>query len=86
MIFSVEELYFMYGQYDAFVALQFHERTKSYEVFGGNGVMGSFKYTLQEKRSLEQFRAKEAGAIPSTKGNFKFVSSYKHSLTEEIQI
>lgn len=43
----------MYGQYDTFVLLEFHNETKSHELFGSKGIMGRFKYTLDEKRGFE---------------------------------
>jgi hypothetical protein len=83
MNFSIEEIYFMYGQYDAFVALQFHEGTKSDELFGTNGIMGRFKYTLDEKKALETLRG--SSDIQRTKSNFRFIPSDKHSLSSDIQ-
>ena len=53
MNFSIEELYFMYGQYDTFVLLEFQLETKSRELFGKDGIMGRFRYTLDEKRDLK---------------------------------
>ena len=83
MNFSIEELYFMYGQYDTFVLLQFNTGTKSHELFGSSGIMGRFKYTLDERKGFEKYR--DSTEIPRTEGTFKFIPSDKYSLSEEIQ-
>ena len=53
MNFSYEELYSMYGQYDAFIALDFHQGSEAYNKFG-QSLMGTFKYTLEQREELEQ--------------------------------
>ena len=83
MKFSIEELYFMYGQYDSFVLLRFNQETKSIELFGKDGVMGRFRYTLEERKGFEKYRGSDK--IPRTEGTFKFIPSDKYSLSEEIQ-
>lgn len=83
MNFSIEELYFMYGQYDAFVLLQFNQDTKSFELFGKDGVMGRFRYTLEERKGFEKHRGTDN--IPRTEATFKFIPSDKFNLSEQTQ-
>lgn len=54
MNFSYEEIYSMYGQYDTFVTLDFHQGSEAYNKFG-QSLMGTFKYTLEQREELEQF-------------------------------
>ena len=53
MNFSYEEIYSMYGQYDTFVTLDFHQGSEAYNKFG-QSLMGTFKYTLEQREELEQ--------------------------------
>ena len=49
MNFSYEEIYSMYGQYDTFVSLDFHQGSEAYNKFG-QSLMGTFKYTLEQRK------------------------------------
>ena len=53
MNFSYEEIYSMYGQYDTFVSLEFKYGSEAYEKFG-ESLMGTFKYSLEQRESLEK--------------------------------
>jgi hypothetical protein len=81
MNFSYEELYFMYGQYDAFVTLHFGWNTQSKQMFEGKTIMGTFLFTNQERMELEALRGT---VIPRTEKRMKFVPSELHSFSDEI--
>lgn len=84
MNFSYEEIYSMYGQYDTFVALEFHYNTEECSRFGSR-LMGVFLYTLEERRKLEEVLQQEQ--IPRTDSKIKFNPSQLESLsTENIEI
>ncbi len=53
MRFSYEELYFMFGQYDSFVSIEFEYNSQSYIEFGKT-IMGVFIYSKQEREDLQE--------------------------------
>jgi len=53
MNFSYEELYYMYGQYDALITITFQYNSDAYQIFGGT-LMGDIIYTEDERNELEQ--------------------------------
>lgn len=83
MNFSYEELYSMYGQYDTFVTLDFHQGSESYNKFG-QSLMGTLKYTLEQREQLElSLKLKH---IPRSSKRILFSPSILHNLSEEQKI
>lgn len=81
MRFSYEELYFMYGQYDSFVQIHFCHDIESHQMFEGNYLMGTFRFTNPERIELEKLR----GTTPSrTEKRITFIPSELHSFSEDI--
>lgn len=83
MRFSYEELYFMYGQYDSFVQIHFCQDTESHQMFGGNYLMGTFRFTNPERIELEKLRG---SSIPRSVRRITFVPSELHNFSEEINL
>ncbi len=83
MNFSYEELYSMYGQYDAFVTLDFHQGSEAYNKFG-QSLMGTFKYTLEQREELEQLL--KLKHIPRSSKRILFSPSILHNLSEEQKV
>ena len=84
MNFSYEEIFSMYGQFDTFVSLQFNVGTEAFKKFGPS-LMGTFIYTLEERRDLEQ--ALKDGNVPRTNRLVKFKpAKAEKKLTEEQRI
>lgn len=84
MNFSYEELYSMYGQYDTFVSLEFHNGSESHQKYG-QSLMGTFKYTLEQRAKLEEIL--KLKKIPRSKNRITFEPSILHEqLTEEQKI
>ncbi len=52
-VLTNEEIYAMYGQYDAFVSLDFHIGSEAYNKYEKT-LMGVFKYTLEQREELEK--------------------------------
>lgn len=80
MNFSYEEIYSMYGQYDKFVALEFHYDTDEFKRFG-SGLMGVFLFTLEERQKLEEVL--KWGQVPRTDCKIKFSPSELEKLSAE---
>lgn len=80
MNFSYEEIFAMYGQYDAFVTLEFHYNTEAFNLFG-NRLMGVFIYTIDERKQLEHILQQDS--IPRTDAKIKFSPSTLEKLTAE---
>lgn len=81
MNFSYEEIFSMYGQYDNnFVTLDFHYDSEAYRDFKPT-LMGSFIYTLDERKKLQKLIATEN--IPRTNQYIKFNPSSLEKLTKE---
>jgi hypothetical protein len=84
MNFSYEEIYSMYGQYDTFVSLEFKYGSDAYEKFG-ESLMGTFKYTLEQRENLEEKLSSKK--IPRSSKRITFEpSSLYDKLTEEQKI
>lgn len=84
MNFSYEEIYSMYGQYDTFVSLEFKYGSEAYEKFG-ESLMGTFKYSLEQRESLE--KKMNSKKIPRSSKRITFEPSPLHDkLTEEQKI
>ncbi|MFY9311393.1 MAG: hypothetical protein WAQ28_20270 [Bacteroidia bacterium] len=83
MNFSYEELYFMYGQYDRFVQLSFHRDSEADKNVAIEYFMGSFKYSHEEIKALEELRGKEN--IPRTEKRVRFVPSELHEISADQQ-
>lgn len=83
MNFSYEELYSMYGQYDAFVALDFHQGSEAYNKFG-QSLMGTLKYTLEQREELEQLL--KLKQIPCSSKRILFSPSILHNLSKEQKV
>jgi hypothetical protein len=84
MNFSYEEIFFMYGQYDTFVMLDFNSESEASQLFKPS-LMGTFKYLLQERRSLEAVLKSET--IPRSNQYIKFSPSPLENLSpEQIEI
>ena len=83
MNFSYEEIYSMYGQYDTFVSLDFHQGSEAYNKFG-QSLMGTFKYTLEQRKELEQLL--KLKHIPRSSKRILFSPSILHNLSEEQKV
>lgn len=83
MNFSYEEIYSMYGQYDTFVTLNFHQGSEAYNKFG-QSLMGTFKYTLEQREELEQLL--KLKHIHCSSKRILFSPSILHDLSEEQKI
>lgn len=83
MNFSYEEIYSMYGQYDTFVTLDFHQGSEAYNKFG-QSLMGTFKYTLEQREELEQLL--KLKHIHRSSKRILFSPSILHDLSEEQKI
>ncbi|MEQ9298362.1 MAG: hypothetical protein RIF33_07360 [Cyclobacteriaceae bacterium] len=83
MKFSTEEIYFQFGQFDRFVTLSFKFNSRSSKSFGRE-LMGIFKYTLDERRELEEKINQDI--ISRTNGFVKFIPSELEELTDEQKI
>lgn len=83
MNFSYEELYSMYGQYDTFVMIEFHHGSESYNKFG-QSLMGTLKYTLEEREKLENILASKQVSRSSKK--VLFSPSILHNLSDEQKV
>ena len=78
--FSVEELYYMYGQYDKFVGIEFHKFSDAAKKFGRN-IGGIFIYGRKERESLEAAIA--SGNVPRTNALVKLDAGSVYGLTDE---
>lgn len=83
MNFSYEELYSMYGQYDKFVTLEFHADSETYELLGAS-IMGTFKYTSEERDLLELLLKSED--CPRSSNRVKFIPSILQHLTNDQKV
>jgi hypothetical protein len=80
MNFSYEEIFSIYGQYDTFVMLDFHFDSEAYKTYKPT-LMGTFKYTLEEREKLQTIIATDN--IPRTSEYIKFVPSTLEKLLPE---
>ncbi len=78
--FSVEELYYMYGQYDKFVGVEFHKFSEAAKKYGRN-IGGIFIYGKKERKDLET--TINSDNIPRTNGLVRIDVSSNYKLTEE---
>lgn len=78
--FSIEELYYMYGQYDKFVGIEFHKFSESAKKFGRN-IGGTLVYGKNERQSLETIITSEN--IPRTNGLVKIDVSTNYNLKDQ---
>ena len=79
--FSVEELYYMYGQYDKFIAIEFHKFSEAAKKYGKE-VGGIIMYGRKERESLEAL-IKSGSTFPRTNGVIKLDAASNYGLTEE---
>lgn len=81
MNFSYEEIFSMHGQYDNnFVTLNFHIGSEAYIQFKPT-LMGSFIYTLDERKDLHEIIKQEM--VPRTNQYIKFKPSVLENLSED---
>jgi hypothetical protein len=80
MNFSYEEIYSMYGQYDTFVTLTFHNECEAYKAFKPT-LMGAFIYDLAERENLQKII--NSDNIPRTNQYIKFSPSSLEKLSTE---
>lgn len=80
MNFSYEELYSIYGQYDTFVTLDFHQGSEAYNKFG-QSLKGTLKYTLEQREELE--RSLKLKHVPRSSKRILFSPFILHNLSEE---
>ncbi|MBO9584371.1 MAG: hypothetical protein J7574_09455 [Flavobacterium sp.] len=80
MNFSTEEIYAMYGQYDTFVIIEFTRNSDEFSRFGKQ-LMGTFSYTLDERKELELIFKREA--VSRTDSKIKFNPSEVEKLSPE---
>lgn len=81
--FSIEELYFMYGQYEnRFFAIEFHENSDSSKKYGRN-IGGTIIYTKSEREALDD--SIKSGTVPRTNGIVKFDPTNNYNLPEELK-
>lgn len=78
--FSIEELYYMYGQYDKFVGIEFHKFSDAAKKFGRN-IGGIFVYGKNERKDLET--TINSDNIPRTNGLVKIDVSSNYKLSDE---
>lgn len=78
--FSVEELYYMYGQYDKFIGIEFHKFSDSAKKYGRN-IGGIIVYGKNERLNLENVINSEN--ITRTNGIIKLDVSSNYNLDEE---
>lgn len=79
--FSVEELYYMYGQYDKFVGIEFHKFSDAAKKYG-RSIGGIFIYGKKERRDLEA--TINSDNIRRTNGLVKIDVSSNDNLNEEL--
>lgn len=84
MNFSYEEIFSMYGQFDTFVSLHFHPGSDAFNKYG-QSLMGTFIYTLDERRNLEQLLKNENVSRSNKAIKFKPAKAEK-SLSEAQRI
>ncbi len=77
--FAVEELYYMYGQYDKFVGIEFHKFSDTAKKYGRH-IGGIFIYGKNERKDLESKINSEN--IHRTNGLVKIDVSSNYNLTE----
>jgi len=77
--FSVEEFFYQYGQYDAFVAIDFHKFSEAATKFG-ESISGILEYGKNERQKLQEIIAAET--IPRTNGLVKISVASNSGLTE----
>ena len=78
--FSVEELYYMYGQYDKFVGIEFHKFSEAAKKYGRN-IGGIFVYGKNERSKLQTTISSDN--IPKTNGLVKIDVSSNYNLSNE---
>lgn len=78
--FSVEELYYMYGQFDKFVGIEFHKFSDASKKYGRN-IGGILIYGKDERKHLEV--TINSDNIPRTNGLVKIDVSSNYNLTAE---
>jgi hypothetical protein len=79
--FSVEELYFMYGQYEGrFIGIEFHKLSDAGKKYPRN-IGGVIYYTKSEREDLEKII--NSGNNPRTNGLVKINVSSNYNLTKE---
>ena len=78
--FSVEELYYMYGQYDKFVGIEFHKFSDAAKKYGRN-IGGIFVYGKNERSDLQTTISSDN--IPRTNGLVKIDVSSNYNLSEQ---
>ena len=79
--FAVEELYFMYGQYESrFIGVEFHKLSDAGQKYPRN-IGGKIVYTKSEREELDKII--NSGNIPRTNGLVKIDVSSNYNLTEE---
>ncbi|MCP4762266.1 MAG: hypothetical protein GY870_10835 [archaeon] len=79
---SSEEIYLLVGQYDNFVSLEFNYSSEESKKFGLR-LMGTFIYTLEERKELENIINKPN--FPRTEKKIKFKPSVLEKLNEKLK-
>lgn len=79
--FSIEELYYMYGQFDSFTGIEFHKFSDAAKKYGRN-IGGVFVYGKSERKNLESLI--KSSSIPRTNGLIKIDVSSNYNLTPEL--
>ena len=80
--FSVEELYFMYGQYEKYISIEFHKFSESAKQFG-ESVSGIIVYHKGEREQLDKAISEEN--VPRTNSSVKIDCSNDRDLPEEMK-
>lgn len=79
--FSIEELYFMYGQYeDRFIGIEFHKLSESARKFGRE-IGGVIVYSKSEREKLDALI--NSGSVTRTNGVVKIETSSNYDLSDE---
>ena len=78
--FSIEEIYYMYGQYDKFVGIEFHKFSEAAKKFGRN-IGGTFVYSKSERRDLQNSLASTVNS--RTNALVKIDASSVYKLTDD---
>jgi hypothetical protein len=80
--FSVEDLYYMYGQYEnRFIGIEFHKHSEA-AVKYGRQIGGVIIYSRNEREELEKII--NSGNIPRTNGLVKLRATSNYNLSEEL--
>ncbi len=80
--FSIEELYYMYGQYEhRFIGIEFHKHSDAAKIYGRE-IGGVIVYSRSEREELERIMSSDI--IPRTNGIVKIDATSNYNLSKEL--